>query len=78
MKVPAVRLRFWIEAAVALLGVGLFLLTLAYPQWIEAVFRIEPDQGSGTLEMAIAVGLIVVAVASALLARAEWSRAPTA
>jgi len=74
MKSSPVRLRFWIELAVAALGVALLLLTLAYPEWIEMVFKVQPDQGSGSLELGISVALVVIAATSALLARAEWSR----
>ncbi|MCZ0982128.1 ABC transporter permease [Streptomyces diastatochromogenes] len=70
-----VRLRGWIEAIAASLSGLLFLLTLVWPDWIEKVFEVDPDQHSGTLEWVV-VGLAFCAtVAFSLLARAEYRRA---
>jgi len=66
--------RFWIEATLAALTAFLFLLTLVWKEWIEAVFRGDPDGGDGSLEWAIVGGLLVVSLAFAALARAEWRR----
>ena len=59
------RLRWWIEAALFIVALGLFVLTLAWPEWIEEVFGVEPDGGSGALEWLIAIAFLVVAVAFA-------------
>ena len=71
-----VRARFWIEAVLAALAGALFLLTLMSRDWIERVFGIEPDQGSG-LEWLIVGGLLVAVVLFGVMARAEWRRAQT-
>ena len=52
----------------------LLVLTVFVPDWIEAVFGVDPDRHSGSLEWGIAAVLAVVSVASALLARSEWRR----
>ena len=52
----------------------LFVLTLVVPDWIEAVFRVDPDHSSGTLEWVIVAGLLVATLALSLLARREWRR----
>jgi hypothetical protein len=70
-----VRTRFWIEAGLASVTTLLFLLTLVRRDWIEAVFGIDPDHYSGSLEWISVGALLVVTVASAALARAEWRRA---
>jgi hypothetical protein len=70
-----IRGRFWIEAAIAIAGTALLVLTLVEPQWIERVFGVDPDAGSGALELAISVGLILVAGISWLLAAMEWRTA---
>jgi hypothetical protein len=69
-----VRARFWFEAVLAVLAIGLFLLTLVSRNWIELVFGFEPDQSSGALEWVIVGGLFVLAVAFSAAARAEWRR----
>jgi hypothetical protein len=54
-----VRKRLWVELALGLASCILFLLTLATPEWIELVFRVDPDNGSGALEWAIVACLAV-------------------
>jgi hypothetical protein len=66
------RIRFWIEVALAVLAVGLAVLTLITREWIELLFGIDPDQGSGALEWAIVIALFVASLALALVAR--WDR----
>jgi hypothetical protein len=70
-----VRIRFWIEAALALLTAGLFVLTLISREWIELLFKVDPDGGDGSLEWAIVAVLLVATVVFAWLARVEWRRA---
>jgi hypothetical protein len=72
-----VRPRFWIQAGLGTVTGFLFVLTLVWRDWIEAVFRVDPDGGNGSLEWII-VGVLGVATASLLLlARIEWRRAGT-
>ena len=66
------RARFWIEVALACLSGLLFSITLAWPTWIETAFGIDPDRGSGLLEWLIVAVLLLITVASAVLARSEW------
>lgn len=68
------RGRFWIEAALASLFTVMAVVTLINSEWIEAVFGVEPDGGSGALEWAIVVVLGVAAIGSAILAQREWRR----
>jgi len=72
MTRDSVRHRFWIEVTCAGLGTVLFVVTLFSREWVELVFGVDPDGGSGALEFAIAIGLLAVAALSALLARHEW------
>jgi hypothetical protein len=68
------RNRFWIETALAALSGCLCVLTLLWHDWIEAIFRVEPDQHSGALEWLIVATLLVVTGLFGLLARSEWRR----
>ena len=68
------RKRFWLEVCCGVLGGALFVLTLISREWIEEIFGVEPDGGSGSLEWVIAVGLLGVAALSFGLARREFRR----
>jgi hypothetical protein len=57
------RRRFWVEITLGIAAVGLFFATLASPDWIEDVFGLNIDGGSGSLEWALALGTGVVALA---------------
>jgi hypothetical protein len=72
------RRRFWIEMGLAAAGAALFLLTLLWNDWIEIVFRIDPDQGNGSLEWLIVGASLVIAATFAGLAGVEWRNASAA
>lgn len=63
--------RFWAEIVVSVIALGATLLTLIAPQWIERVFGIDPDRGSGALEWIIVGVLVVIAVVMIALAWGE-------
>jgi hypothetical protein len=62
-----------VEAALAALTGVLGIVTLFWKDWIE-VTGWDPDNGSGSVEVGIVVGLLVVSAIFALLARIEWRR----
>lgn len=69
MRRQLLNLRMAIETVLAL-ACGLFALAAAFgPQWIEAVFGVQADAGSGETEWALAVGLGLAAVVAVLSAR---------
>src|SRR4051812_36231104 len=72
---PVIRRRFWWEAALATLTGLLLVLTLITPQWIEVLFDVDPDGGSGALEWAVVGALAAVAAGLSLTAWLEWRRA---
>jgi len=66
--------RLRLEAGLAALSAALFVATLVWPEWIEAVFGVDPDGGDGSMEwLAVAVAA-ACAVAAILFARAGWRR----
>lgn len=71
-----VRQRFWWEAGLALAAAILAVVTMINAEWIEFLFGVDPDNGSGALEWALVIVLAVAAVAVGTVARHEWQRSP--
>lgn len=69
-----VRIRFWVEAALATFSGVFFLLTLLWKDWIEIVFGVDPDHHSGSLEWLIVSVALLATIAFAVLARLDWRR----
>jgi len=69
------RRRFWTETVMATASAVLLLLTILWSNWIELVFRIDPDQHNGSLERLIVVVLIASTVLLAGAARRELRQA---
>jgi hypothetical protein len=63
-----------IERALACGSGVLFALTLLWKDWIEVVFRVDPDRGSGALEWAISLSFLALTIAFGVLARRERAR----
>ena len=69
------RRRYWIEMGLALVSGAVLLLTVLWNNWIEIVFRVDPDQGNGSLERLIVLACLAITLATVALARLEWRRA---
>ncbi|HLH60635.1 MAG TPA: hypothetical protein VKV20_03050 [Ktedonobacteraceae bacterium] len=74
----ALRWRFWLETAFAIVASILFVITLVWRDWIEIVFNVDPDNRSGTLEWFIVAVFLVVAIALFVSAGYEVRRARAA
>jgi hypothetical protein len=70
----SLRGRFWIAVVLTIASGALLVLTIVEPAWIERVFAIEPDQGSGSLEVTIALAAFAVAMIAVSAAVWEWAR----
>lgn len=77
MRKEFMRRRFGAEVALAGLTAVFALLTLVWSDWIEIVFRVDPDQSSGSLESLVVGALVACTVAFSALARLELRRAAT-
>jgi hypothetical protein len=53
---------------------ALFTVTLLWHDWIEIVFRIDPDHGSGWLEWLIVAAEFGLTVTFSISAGQEWRR----
>lgn len=69
------RRRFWLETALAATTAVLAAVTIVSREWIELVFGVGPDHGSGSLEWLVVARALVACVVFSALARAEWRRA---
>ncbi len=65
-------LKWRIETALAVLFAGMAVLTAFWPDWIEAVFRVDPDGGNGSAEWLAVIVLGVAAIAAFILARRDY------
>jgi hypothetical protein len=72
------RYRFWLESALGSATGILAVITLFWHDWIEAVFGIDPDKGSGSVEWLAVLILLVLSVLLGAGARREWRRAQPA
>ena len=64
--------RLRLEIALAALSAALFVATLAWPEWIEMVFGVDPDHGDGSVEWLIMGVTALCAVGASVGARADW------
>ena len=62
------RLEFALAGVFAVLAI----LTALVPAWIEAVFKVDPDGGSGAIEWLIVAAFGALAMAAALLGRRHY------
>ena len=73
-----VRRRFWFEVGGALVCAVLACATLITREWIELVFRFDPDAGSGLVEWGIVVVAVTLTAVFSFLARHDLREASTA
>ena len=65
---------FWMKTVAGGLSACVFGMTLVWPRWIETVFGLDPDGGSGETEWGITVALFVFAVLMFMATRRQWKR----
>ena len=72
------RRRFWLESVFGSVTGIVAVITLFWHDWIEAVFRIDPDSRNGSAEWLIVLILLLATAMLASVARREWRRAELA
>jgi hypothetical protein len=65
---------FWVELTLPVISALLTVLTMVWPDWIEGLFEVDPDAGSGSSEWGIALAFIAATVALAALTGRTWRR----
>jgi hypothetical protein len=65
---------FWVELALAVVSALLTVLTMDWPDWIEGLFGVDPDAGSGSREWGITLAFVVATVALAAFTGRTWRR----
>jgi hypothetical protein len=71
-----VGLAFWVESGLTLLSASLAILTSVWPDWVEAVFGFDPDQGNGSFEWELTILCWIATIVLAVLTRWQWRKAP--
>lgn len=56
------RRRWWVEIGLGAVCLVALALTAAWPEWIEEIFGVDPDGGSGALEWALVALLAVFTI----------------
>lgn len=67
--------RFRLELGTAVASALLLLVTIVWRDWIELVFRVDPDHGDGSLEWLIVAVTALSAITFSLFAWSEWRKA---
>jgi len=70
--------RPYIEFTIGLLCSTFAFVTACWPDWVELIFGVDPDDGNGALEWGIVALLAATSVVLVFLARHEWKRLVTA
>ena len=65
-------MRVRLELGLAIASAALAVVTLISREWIELVFGVDPDNGSGSLEWLIVALLLALSIAMYTIAR--WER----
>ena len=72
---PPVRRRFWFEVGLGALSLLLLILTLAWKDWIEIVFDVDPDSGDGSFEAVLTIATVLTFVICMAAAWWDYRRA---
>jgi hypothetical protein len=74
MATHPLRRRFWIELGLGAASLLVLIVTILWHDWVEIVFGVDPDQGSGLFEWLVVALTIATTLLCSALARAEWGR----
>jgi hypothetical protein len=66
------RSRFWLESATASVCGMLVLVTLVWPDWVEAATGFSPDRHDGSFEWQLSGALAVACLLALFAGAVEW------
>lgn len=69
-----IRLRFYVETGLGAASFVLVVVTLVWRDWIEIVFRVDPDNHNGLFEWLVVAVLALLTITLAVLARIDFRR----
>jgi hypothetical protein len=69
---------FVVRLALAAASAALVVVTLGWHDWVEIVFRVNPDRGNGWLEWLIVAAAFGLTLTFSVSARREWRRSTPA
>jgi hypothetical protein len=69
---------FFVRLGLAVGTAALFVVTVVWPDWIEIVFRVDPDRGNGWLEWVVVFVAFGLTLIFSIGARREWRRLTSA
>jgi hypothetical protein len=68
------RFQLWVRTVLAFVAICLAVVTSVWPQWIEQLFRVDPDGGSGAAEWTLVGAVWVAAALSSGMAIRGWRK----
>jgi hypothetical protein len=71
----SLRHRFWLESVLGSITGAVAIITFFWHDWIETIFGVDPDKGSGSAEWLVVAVLLAATLVLAIGARLEWRRA---
>jgi hypothetical protein len=69
---------FFVRLGLAVGSATLLVVTVVWPDWIEIVFRVDPDRGNGWLEWLVVFVAFGLTLIFSIGARREWRRPTSA
>jgi len=67
-----------VRLVLAAASAALLVVTLVWHDWVEIVFRVDPDRGNGWLEWLVVAAAFGLTLTFSVSARQEWRRSTSA
>jgi hypothetical protein len=64
----------WVEVLLGLISTVFLVLTILLPDWLEVLFRLAPDAGTGSAEWGLALSLAAMSILMFGFAGFTWRK----